>query len=136
MNRGVWKTVICLVALAAVSAAVGGLVGRRLARREFERRSDPVNWNEAALRDLERKLKPTLPQLEKIRGHMDAAVADLIRVRTETIKQSTAIVLRLVEQVEKELTPEQRRAFAALKPKPAELSNLKLLNVDTPKKKP
>lgn len=134
MLRGAWKTAFCLVALALVSAAVGGLIGRRLAYREFNRRSDPVNWNETALRELEQKLKPTPPQMAKIREHMDRAVGDMVRVRTETIERSTAIIVRLVDQVEKELTPEQQRTFATMKPKPAELSNLNLLRVNPPAK--
>ena len=136
MTRGAWKTVLCLIALAAVSAAAGGFVGRRLARNEYERRSDPSHWNETAMRELERKLKPTPPQREKIHAHMDAAVAELVRIRTETIDRSAAVVRRLVEQVDQELTPEQRPAFERLKPKPSDLKNLNLLNVDAKAKRP
>jgi len=135
-RRGVWKTVTCLVGLALVSAALGGLLGRRLARSEFAHRSDPSHWNETAMRNLERTLKPTPEQQRKIQDYLDSAVAELTAIRAETIHRSAAIVIRLVDQVDKELTPEQRTAFERIKPKPSDLSNLNLLNVGTGKKKP
>jgi hypothetical protein len=134
--RGSWKMVLCLAALVFVSVMVGGLLGRHYTRFEFSRRSDPGHWNETVVRDLDRALKPTPEQREKIQGHIDAAVEELKDVRAETIRRSTAIVTRLVEQVDKELTPEQRAAFARFKPKPRDLSNLNLLNVETRKEKP
>ena len=62
---------------------------------------------------------------------MDAVVAELIAIRTDTIARSAQVVRRLVEQVEQELTPEQRRAFERMKPKDSDLSTLNLLNVQT-----
>ena len=135
-GRIVWKTVLCLAAPVLVSGLLGGLIGRRWTRMEFERRSDPSYWNQTAMRDLDRTLKPTPPQRRKIQEHLDAAVEELKGVRAETIRRSAAIVMRLVDQVDKELTPEQRPAFARMKPKPSDLANLNLLNVETPKKKP
>jgi hypothetical protein len=132
-RRSSWKIGICLVGLALVSGLIGGLLGRRYARREFQQRSDPSHWNETAMRDLERTLKPTPEQRQKIQGHLDAAVEELKSVRAETISRSAAIVTRLVDQVDQELTPEQRVAFERLKPKPSDLSSLNLLNVETPK---
>lgn len=67
---------------------------------------------------------------------MDAAVEELTKVRAETISRSVAIVMRLVDQVEGELAPEQRAGFARMKPNASDLSSLNLLNVKTRKKKP
>jgi hypothetical protein len=110
------------------------MIGRRWARMEFERRSDPSHWNQTAMRDLDRTLKPTPQQRRKIQDHLNAAVEELKHVRAETISRSAAIVMRLVDKVDKELTPEQQAAFTRMKPKPSDLSNLNLLNVETPKK--
>jgi hypothetical protein len=134
-GRGSWKTVLCLAAMVLVSGLLGGLIGRRWARMEFERRSDPSHWNQTAMRDLDRTLKPTPQQRRKIQDHLDAAVEELKHVRAETISRSAAIVMRLVDQVDKELTPEQQAAFTRMKPKPSDLSNLNLLNVEPAKKK-
>ena len=86
------------------------------------------------MRDLERTLKPTPEQRQKIQGYLDAAVEELKSVRAETISRSAAIVTQLVDEVDQELTPEQRVAFERLKPKPSDLSSLNLLNVETPKR--
>jgi hypothetical protein len=131
-----WKPVLCLAALMLVSGLVGGLIGRRFARTEFERRSDPQHWNETAMRNLERRLNPTAGQHQKIQGYLDAAVEELTGVREDTARRSAAIIERLLEQVDKELTPEQQAAFAEMKPKPGTLANLNWLNVKRRKEKP
>ena len=133
-GRGSWKMVVCLVALVLVSGLVGGLVGQRYARMEFQRRSDPSHWNETAMRDVERTVHPTPEQRQKIQDHLDAAVEELKNVRAETIRRSAEIVMRLVGQVDRELTPEQRVAFEQLKPKESDLSDLNFLNVEKRKK--
>ncbi|MGO9113793.1 MAG: hypothetical protein ACLP9L_31575 [Thermoguttaceae bacterium] len=133
-GRGSWKIVVCLVGLVLVSGLLGGLVGERYARREFQQRSDPGRWNETAMRDVERTVKPTPEQRQKIQDRLDVAVEELKNVRAETIRRSAEIVMRLVGQVENELTSEQRVAFERLKPKQSELSDLDLLNVETRKK--
>ncbi|MCY2995023.1 MAG: hypothetical protein NTY19_45250 [Planctomycetota bacterium] len=74
--------------------------------------------------------------LRIVRSHLPrrSTEEDLAQdVRAETIRHSAEIVLRLVGQVDRELTPEQRLAFERFKPKPSDLSNLDLLNVETRK---
>lgn len=133
-STGTWKTVICLVALVLVSGLAGALLGRRWARSEFECRSDPSHWNQRAMHDLERLVKLTPQQRAKIQGHLDAAVAELKGIRHDTVSRSTAIVMRLVDEVDADLTPEQRLAFQRMKPKRSELSDLNILNVGAEKK--
>lgn len=134
--RNSWKTLLCLAALMLVSGLVGVLLGRRFAWTEFERRSDPQHWNETAMRDLEWKLKPTSEQRQKIQGYLDTAVEELTSVREDTIRRSAAIIVQLVEQVDKELTPAQQAAFEEMKPKPGTLANLHWLNVEKREAKP
>lgn len=135
-RRNAWKVAACLIALVLVSGLLGGLLGRRVARLEFQRRSDPRHWNQTVVHDLERALKPTPEQRAKIQAHIDAAVEELDAVRGETVRRSATIVGRLIEQVDRELTPQQRPAFDRMKPKPSELSSLHLLNVEPRSKKP
>jgi hypothetical protein len=128
-----WRTskiAACLLLLILSSGLVGGLVGRRLARIELERRSDPKNWNEAAMRTFDRTVRPSDAQRVKLQALLDAAVEELRSVRTDTIGRSKKIILRLVDEVERELTPEQKAAFEAMKPKPGELDSLEVLDVD------
>ena len=131
---GTWKTVLCLAALALVCGLAGALLGRRWARSEFDCRSDPSHWNERAMHDLERNIRLTPQQQQKIQGHLDAAVEELKGIRKETLSRSTAVVLRLLDQVDQELTPQQRPAFQRMKPKAENLSTLNILNVERAKK--
>jgi hypothetical protein len=123
-----------LIALILVSGLLGGLLGRRYAQIECARRSDPSHWNVAAMRALQRTVKPTPAQREKLQQDLDAAVEQLQAIRADTIARSSQVVRQLVAQVEKELTPEQRVAFQRIVPKESEFSNLNLLNVETRKK--
>ncbi len=121
------RIVADLVALALVSALVGGLIGRRWARTELDSRNNPANWNEHVSREFERIVKPTPEQGPKVQAHLDRAVRELQAIRRETLAKTTNVIGRLAAEVEAELTPEQRQAFQAMKPKPGEL-DLEVLN--------
>jgi hypothetical protein len=129
-----WKVVLCLVALVMVSGLAGVLVGHRVARRELEARNDPGSWNEHVSRTFDRIVKPNADQAARIQVQLDRAVAELQAIRLETIARSTNVIWRLVGEVEKELTPDQRKAFDTMKPKPADLT-LDVLKVK-PKRDP
>lgn len=126
------RIVLDLVALALVSALVGGLIGRRWARTELDARNNPQTWNEHVLREFDRVVKPTPEQQPKVQAHLDRAVRELQAIREDTIARSTNVIWRLVSAVEGELTPEQRQAFQALKPQPGDL-DLDVLNTSPPK---
>lgn len=124
-----WKVAAALGLLALCSAAAGALLGHRIARREFETRNNPENWNARAGREFDRLVKPDPAQAARIQARLDVAVGELQVIRSETIRRSTNVIWRLIEGVETELTPEQRRAFDRMKPAPADLT-LDLLNVE------
>ena len=117
-----WKIALCLAALVVVSGLVGALIGHGVARRQLESRNDPGSWNEHVARTFDRIVKPDPEQGARIQVHLDQAVRELQAIRLETITRSTNVIWRLVGQVEKELTPEQRKAFDTMKPKPADLT--------------
>lgn len=123
-----WKVAVSLAALVVVSASAGGVIGHRIARRQIDARNNPENWNEYVGREFDRLIQPTPAQRPKFAAYLDDAVRELQAIRRDTIERSTNVIWRLVAEVERELTPEQRRAFAALKPRPADL-NLDVLNV-------
>lgn len=128
--RTSWKISLCLLALIVVSGIAGAIVGRRWARADIARRDNPETWNEAAMRTFEHTVKPGPEQRVKIQAALDAAVAELKAIRSETIARSTNVIWRLVGQVERELTPDQQRAFEAMKPRQEDLGTLEVLDVD------
>jgi hypothetical protein len=60
------------------------------------------------------------------------AVKELQDIRLDTIARSTNVIWRLIGDVEKELTPQQLKAFQQMKPRPADLT-LDLLRVEPQK---
>jgi capsid protein len=123
-----WKIGMGLVALIVISGLAGGLMGHASARRQFDARNDPANWNEHVSREFDRIVKPTPEQGERIQAKLDDAVRELQAIRLDTIARTTNVIWRLVAGVEQELTPDQRKAFEVMKPKPSELT-LDLLKV-------
>jgi hypothetical protein len=128
---GHWKIVAYLAGLVLASGLTGGLIGHGVARRQIDARNDPANWNEHVAHQFDRLVKPTREQEIKVQAHLDDAVRQLQTIRSETIARSTNVIWHLVDKVERELTPEQRRAFQAMKPKSSELT-LDVLKVGPP----
>jgi hypothetical protein len=122
-----------LIALMLVSGLAGALIGVRMTRQKITQQNNPETWNEAAMRTFSRTVQPTPEQSGKIQVYLNGAIQDLIAIRADTIDRSSNIVWRLVGQVEKELTPEQRIAFDKMKPSQHDLSSLDVLHVE-PKK--
>lgn len=125
-----WKAGLCLLGIIVATTLSGGLIGHRIARRQLDARNDPETWNKHVAREFDHLVKPTPAQGAVIQAHLDQAVRELQAIRMETIARSTNVIGRLIVEVEKELTPEQRQAFEAMKPKPADLT-LDLLNVES-----
>jgi hypothetical protein len=126
-----WRIVLCLLALIVASGLAGGLMGHRITRHHLDARNDPATWNEHVGREFDRVVKPTPEQSAIIQAHLDKAVRELQTIRLDAIARSTNVIWRLVAEVEKELTPEQRQAFEVMKPKPADLT-LDVLKVKPP----
>lgn len=116
-----WIVVAYVAGVSVLSGLAGGLIGHRVARTEMEHRANPRHWNEHVAREFERIVRPTAEQAPRIDRHLERAVADLEGIRASTIRQSTNVIWRLVGEVESELTPEQRKAFEVLKPRPEDL---------------
>ena len=121
--------VLVLFGLALASAAAGGLIGYRLGRQSMADRADPVAWHQRAIRRFDEVVHPTPEQGARVSAHLDAALAELRTIRGEAVQRTTAVIDRLVAQVEAELTPEQRTAFQQLKPKREDVT-LDTLNAD------
>ncbi len=124
-----WRVLACLLALAVLSFSAGLLFGHRCARRQFEARRDLVGWNQHVTREFDALVRPDRAQAVRIQALLDRAVRELQAIRKDTITRSTEVIQRLCDAVDQELTPEQRRAFATMKPKPGELT-LDVLKVE------
>lgn len=129
------RIAVYLTLFGLACALVGGLVGRRIALVEMESRNNPQTWNEHVAHEFDRLVHPTELQRPRVQAHLDHAVRELREIRRETLLRSTNVIWQLVQRVEAELSPEQRKAFEAMKPAPGDL-DLDLLNTSPDPKKP
>lgn len=131
--RPAYKMALSLLALVLVSVLTGAVVGHRIARKQLESRNNPETWNKHVTREFNRIVKPTPDQAGRIQVYLDQAVRELQEIRRNTIARSTNVIWHLVDQVDRELTPEQRVAFHTMKPKPSELG-LEVLHLPAAKR--
>lgn len=110
-----------LVGIGVLGGVSGALVGYRLGRQEMRERSNPEAWHERASRRFEEVVRPTPEQTQRLEGHLSVALGELKQIRSDALSRSTAVIDRLVERVEAELTPEQKAAFERMKPRREEL---------------
>jgi hypothetical protein len=119
---GPWRITLYLLGIVLTSGLIGGLIGHAVARRQLEARDNPANWNEHVSREFDRIVQPTPDQAGKVQAHLDEAVRQLQLIRADAITRSTNVIWHLVDQVDHELTPDQRRAFEVMKPKSSDLT--------------
>ena len=128
-----WKIAALLAAIVALSGFTGYYFGFQVAKAKARARNNPETWNVSAMKTLERKLKLTPAQHEKVQAILDSGVDELRGIREDTIAKSNRALERLVAEVGNELTPEQRAEFAKLKAERIQ-ANLDMLKVEPRKK--
>lgn len=106
---------LLLLLLVIVSGGIGFFLGIAAAKAVSKKKDDPSVWHETALKGLE-KLHPTDAQRERFRAIVGKAVDELTVVRNSTLETVVSVFNRAVDDIEKELTPEQQQTFATMKP--------------------
>ena len=115
------KAVLLILFLVLVSMGTGFFFGVAISSDIAKKKDNPVFWKKAVRKQLD-KVHPTVEQRKKFEARTDLAVNELLAIRKDAIGKVWDVVERAVADVEKEMTPEQREKFKALKPKkPAEL---------------
>ncbi len=123
-----WKIAALLAAIVFVSGFTGYYFGFQVAKAKARARSNPDAWNVSAMRGIERQIKLTPPQRQKIQAIIDGGVVELKTIRLSTVEKTDAILDRLIAEIDLQLTPEQQAEFTKLKKKrsPATLDMLKV----------
>jgi hypothetical protein len=116
------KIVILLVLLVLLSVASGFFAGARYGKIKARQRSRPDAWNVEAMHTLDRKLKLTPEQREKVQQILDSGVDDLMVIRMDALSRTTVVIDRMVAQIEPSLTEEQKVEFQRLKEERAQPS--------------
>ena len=128
-----WKIAALLAAIVLVSGFTGYYFGFHVAKAKARARSNPETWNVSAMKTLERKLKLTPAQHDKVQAILDGGVDELRGIRIDTIAKSNRVLERLIAAVGAELTAEQREEFAKLKAERMQ-ANLDMLKVEPRKR--
>ena len=128
-----WKIVALLLAIVIVSVGIGGALGARYMERVVKQRNTPEAWNQKAMRALRQRLKLTSEQDLKMQRILDRGVEDMKAIRVDTIARTDVVVERMLAELEKEITPEQRAEFEKLR-RQRGTTNLDMLKVEPRKK--
>ena len=128
-----WKIIVLLLAIVFVSMLAGGFLGAKFAERAIRHRNTPEAWNQKAMRSLHQRLKLSPEQDLKMQHILDGGVEEMKTIRLDTIARTDAVVERMLGDLEKEITPEQRAEFEKLR-KQRGATTLDMLKVEPRKR--
>ncbi|MBX7211495.1 MAG: hypothetical protein K1X78_24530 [Verrucomicrobiaceae bacterium] len=105
------KITLMLAALIVVCAAGGAWIGFMLGRKHERGRNQPVAWNQEVMSALHRKLRPDSEQERRFQAAVDKAVASMQTARGNAMRETDAIVEKLIADLRAELREGQRAEF-------------------------
>lgn len=111
-----WKMIIGLLAIFGAGVGTGAIGTVITLHRVFTKREPQGQWVNARLSDLERHLKLTPEQQEKVRPMVQKAGQRFRAIGTESFEKIIDVANETHEEVARELTPEQREEFNRLRP--------------------
>lgn len=126
-----WKLITVLLLVFVAGTVTGAVVMHWTVRRAFERGLRFETWKKHAVDDIDRKLKLTTEQRQKVEAVFEDGGSELGGVLSKTLQDCGHIVVRMQRRIDEELTPEQRALHTEMKRKfRAELK--RSLNYDLP----
>ena len=121
-----WKVIAAFAGVFAFGGVFGGLIALRFEHQQPPRRPQPRGQAPAQpgiLMHLVDRLELTADQREKIRPTVERAEEDLRRIRATSFRESGVIFKRLNGDLEKDLTPEQRKRLERMQERQNEILN-------------
>ncbi|RBP42503.1 hypothetical protein DES53_106212 [Roseimicrobium gellanilyticum] len=111
-----WKMILGLMAI--FGAGVGtGCIGTVVALHRIFTRPQPQDmWVNARLADMERRLKITPEQKQRLRPIVESADMRIRDIGGESYERLVNVAQKTSEDIARELTPEQREEFDRLRP--------------------
>ena len=108
-----WKIILGLTALFIVGVVTGSALTIGIAKRLKERENN--EWPQMVYRMYKHRLKLTADQEQKLKPYFSQAGDELRTVRRETVVNVLGVVRKLNQNVEQELTPQQKAEFDKLR---------------------
>jgi type II secretory pathway component PulK len=110
-----WRIIVAFVLVFVAGMAAGMVWVKFQSKRSFERSFNQETWIAEAMEKLDREVKLTPEQRPKIHTLVEAGAK---QVRTNLVRMATDSALlidRLNDDIDKELTPEQRTAHGRMR---------------------
>lgn len=110
-----WKIILAFLLVFAAGVAAGMVLAKLQTRRAFEQGLQPETWTAEAMKKLDRELALTSEQRARILPLVEAGAGqirdNLVRMATD----SALLIDRLSDDIDRELTPEQRVAHGRMR---------------------
>lgn len=110
-----WRIILAFVLVFAAGVTAGLVWTKKQSSRAFERSLQPETWVTEAMTKLDREVKLNSEQRPKIRLLLEAGAKqvreNLVRMATD----SALLIDRLGDDIDSELTPEQREAHGRMR---------------------
>lgn len=111
-----WKMVGGLMAIFAAGMGTGAIGTVMLLHRVFTRAEPQDRWVTARLADLEKSLKLTPEQKQRLRPIVDRAGMRFRDIGSDAYAEITRIAGETRDELARELTPEQKAKFEEMRP--------------------
>jgi hypothetical protein len=111
-----WKMVLGLMVIFGAGVGTGGIGTVVALQRIFSRTPPQEKWVNARLADLERRLKITPEQKQRIRPIVESADMHIRDIGGESYERIVNVAQETHEEISRELNPEQREEFNRLRP--------------------
>ena len=111
-----WKMVMGLMAIFGAGVGTGGIGTVVALHRIFTRPQPQDTWVNARLVDLERHLKITPEQKQRIRPIVQSAGLRIRDIGSDSYERIVTVAQETLEEISRELTPEQRTELNRLRP--------------------
>jgi hypothetical protein len=111
-----WKMIFGLMAIFGAGVGTGGIGTVVTLHRIFTRPQPQDTWVNARLGDLERHLEITPEQKQRIRPIVQSAGMRIRDIGSESYERIVNVAQETLEEISRELTPEQQEKFNRLRP--------------------
>lgn len=110
-----WRIILAFVLVFAAGFTAGLVWAKTQSARAFERSLQPETWIAEAMKKLDQRVQLTAEQRPRIRRLVEAG-AEQIRENLVRLATNSALLIdRLGDDIDRELTPEQRAAHGRMR---------------------
>lgn len=110
-----WRIIVAFVLVFTAGIAVGIVWSKFQSKRAFERSFNQETWISEAMAKLDREVKLTPEQTPRIRSLVETGAKQVRENLVRMAMDSARLIDRLGDDIDKELTPEQRIAHGRMR---------------------